>query len=179
MKLTRNTKLCKSTGGENIEVIFRSLTITEMHVIDKINSSFHKAEIAFELGYISGGKPNFLVQQEIGRDVIMISTVEMNNETLFSLTVDEYRSSIDNDMMLTLIQHVLNILPGTSIEYLFSLTHLDIIELAAMCEKISNKKIFNNGQSQSQSHEIKQEEGFFAEDDGKSLQDKMKEMEKF
>jgi len=174
MNLTRNTKLCKATDGADMEILFRSLTITELHVIEKLNSQFHKAEIAFELGYISGGKPNYLVQQEIGRDIIAASSVEINNETLFSLTVDEFRASIEDDMTLTLIQHIMNILPGTSIEYLLSLTHLDIIELAAMCEKISNKKIFNNAPKT----EIQQEKGFF-EDDGKSLQDKMKEMDKF
>jgi len=175
MNLTRNTKLCKATNEDGVEIIFRSLTITELKVLDNIVSQFHKAEIAFELGYISGGKPNFFLQQEIGRDIITASSLEINDETLFALTVDDMRASIDNDMIFNLIQHIISILPSTTIEYLLNLTYLDIIELAALCEKMSNKKIFTNTQSAS----IKREDGFLSDDSGKSLQDKMKEMEKF
>lgn len=178
MKITRNTKLYRASDGKAVEIVYRTLTITELKTIESIKNQFYKAEFAYELGYISGNEPNFLAKYQIGLDIIEASTFELNNETLFSLTIDDFRSSVKEDLAFNLISHVVNVFPGTSLEYLLNITYTDLMEIAAFCEKITNKKIFNMNSSSVLS-EKKQNGKVFFEDDGKTLQEKMKEISDF
>jgi len=180
MKLTRNTKLYTASDGKQVSVIYRTLTVSEIAVIDKIKNSYYKAEIAYDLAYISGNEPNFLAKYQIGMDIIESSLLEINDETLFTLTVDDFRSSVKNDLAFNLIPSIINVLPGTSIEYLLNITYLDLIELGALCEKITNKKIFSTNNSISKPSETKKDgKLFFDDNDGRSLQEKMKDLSNF
>ncbi len=176
MKITRQTKLYKSQTDTDVFVTFRTLNISELKVIDSIKSQFHKAEIAFELGYISGDNPNYLIKEQIGRDIIEASSIAMDDEVLFELIVEDFRTAVNNDMMFDLCARILEAIPSTTIEYLMSCTFNDLIELVAFVEKLTNKKIFKF--EKKQDINIKDEKAFFQED-GKTLQDKMKEMDKF
>jgi len=179
MNLTRNTKMYKSSNSEgNVDVMCRSLTLLELNVIGKMTSHFHKCEFAFQLAYISGTKPNFFAQQQIGNDVIVDSNIEFNNMELFELTVEEMRHAVKDDNTLNLIHHISNSFPGTSLEYLLNLTFLDLIELGALCENITNKKIFTTTNSSANNIKINEGTKTF-EEDGKSLQEKMKDLAKF
>ena len=73
IKLTRNTKLYTAKFN-NETITYRSLTVAELKIIDNIQNQVNKAEVAFKLGYISGPTPNFLIMNEIGRDIIDAST---------------------------------------------------------------------------------------------------------
>ena len=182
MTLTRNTKLYKSSDGKDVEIIYRTLNVTEISVLDNINHPYTKAETAYELGYISGNEPNFFSKHQIGLDIIKSSTIELNNATLLGLTVDDFRASVKDDQILTLSLAITNTM-NISFEYLQTLTYLDLIELGALCESITNKKIFTVGggsSSQPLSNKTVNDDGSqFFQDDGKSLQDKMKEMQDF
>ena len=178
MKLTRNTKLYKSSDGTNVEITFRTLNVTELSVIESINSQYHKKDTAYNLGYISGDEPNFFVKQQIGQDIIEASTLELQDETLLELTIDDFRNSVKNDFIFGLIQSIVAVIPSTSIEYLLSLTLKDLIELTVLCENLTNKKIFSGPSTSSNSVQIKDDHAFF-EDDGKSLQEKMKDLGNF
>jgi Mor family transcriptional regulator len=75
--------------------------------------------------------------------------------------------------------NILDIIPNTSIEYLFNLTYLDLFELGALCEKITNKKLFTIDSRSVLPKAEKTDGKTFFPDDGKSLQEKMKEMREF
>ena len=182
MNITRNTKLFKASSDAGNEVIFRTLNVNELALLDSIKSVYHKHEMAYK---IAVEKPNdnmnFFEVQQVGRDIVSASMLTLSNPDMLELTVDEFRGGIEDDPILTLITHIIGTLPNTSIEYLLNQTYEDLIELAVLCEKISNKKIFNSGSLKTQPKqdiEIKEDKSFF-KDDGKSLQDKMKEMADF
>ena len=180
MKFTRNTKLYTATDGKQVSIVYRTLTITELSVIEKIHNSFYRSEIAYDLAYISGNEPHFLAKYQIGQDIIEASMLEVNDETLFGLTVDDFRISVKNDLAFNLIPSIISILPGTTVEYLLNITYLDLIELGALCEKMSNKKIFNTTNTITKAQE-QQKDGklFFDDNDGRSLQEKMKDLSNF
>jgi len=180
MKFTRNTKLYNSTDGKEVSIVYRTLTISEISVIDRIKNAYYRAEMAYELGYISGNEPHFLAKYQIGQDILEASSLEVNDETLFALTVDDFRASIKGDLAFNLIPSIINVLPGTTVEYLLNITYLDLIELGALCEKMANKKIFNTTNTISKAHE-QQKDGklFFDDNDGRSLQEKMKDLSNF
>ena len=179
MQFTKKTKLYESKA-ENVRVIFRTLTVTEISVINSIKSDFHKKETAFQLGYVSGEIPNFSIQQQIGADIMEASTLEISNTDYFELTVDQLREEVNTDNTYDLISTILSVMPQTSIEYLVNLTYVDLMELVVLCEKMTNKKIFTVGKkTQNDSGvQIKDEHTFF-EEDGMSLQEKMKEQKGF
>ena len=182
MKLTRNTKLYKASDGtSDVEVICRSLTMIELKVIDNMKSHFHKCETAFQLSHVSGDTPNFFAQQQIGNDILQNSNIQFYNQELFELTVEEMRHTVKEDNTLDLITHITQNFPGTSLDYLFNLTFVDLVELGALCEKITNKKIFTISGSNASNININENTGAaqFDEDDGKSMQDKMKELANF
>lgn len=180
MKLTKNTKLYSSTNGKTVNVTYRTLNVTELSIIERIKNPYLRSEMAYELGYISGNEPNFLAKHQIGLDIIESSNLEMNDETLLGLTIDDFRSSVKNDFVFNIITNIISVLPSTSIEYLLNLTYLDLLELGALCEKITNKKIFNVSQSLTKTNEVvKDGKKFFDDNDGKSMQEKMKELSNF
>ena len=180
MKFTRNTKLYTATDGQQVSVIYRTLTISELSVIEKIHNSFYRSEIAYDLAYISGNDPHFLAKYQIGQDIIQASTLEVNDETLLVLTVEDFRVSVKNDLAFNLIPSIINVLPGTTIEYLLNITYLDLIELGTLCEKMTNKKIFNTTTALSKPIDnVKDGKLFFDDNDGRSLQEKMKDLSNF
>ena len=180
MKLTRNTKLYIANDGKQVSVVYRTLTISEIAVLEKIHNSVYKAETAYDIAYISGNEPNFLAKYQIGQDIIEASVLEINDETLFALTVDDFRDTVKNDLAFNLIPSIITVLPGTTIEYLLNLTYLDLIELGALCEKMSNKKIFNTTTALSKPVDTKKDgKLFFDDNDGRSLQEKMKDLSNF
>jgi len=176
MKYTRHTKLYLAKDSKNVEIIFRTLTITELSVIDHIKDKVMKAEMAYELGYISGNEPNFFAKYQIGQDIISSSVFPVQNEMILSLTLDDLKSSLNDDFVINVVTSILGIIPNTSIEYLFNLTYLDLLELGLLCEKMTNKKLFNI--STGAKSVLDKNKPFF-KDDGKTLQEKMKEMSDF
>jgi len=185
MNLTRNTKLFRAYSESGKTAIYKTLSISELSVIEKIESIYHKNEFAYQIGKVSGDDMNFFEEQQIGKQIINSSLILFENQNLFELTIDEFRETLDNDAVFTLISNIIGIMPNVSIEYLLSLTYEDIIELTVFCEKISNKVIFNTTASTAPTQrlnptpEIVEEGKTFFQDDGKSLQEKMKESEKF
>ena len=184
MNLTRNTKLFRAHSESGKTAIYRTLNVSELSVIEKIESIYHKNEFAYQLAKISGDDMNFFEEQQVGKQIINSSLVLFDNQNLFELTIDEFRETLDSDAIFTLISNIIGILPSISVEYLLSLTYEDIIELTVFCEKISNKIIFNTNTQQRTQHlnptpEVINDGKTFFEDDGKSLQEKMKESEKF
>lgn len=180
MKYTRQTKLFRATDDKNIEVIYKTLSISELYFLDKIRNPLLKAEMAYDLGYISGNEPNFFAKHQIGLSIIHASSLEVNDDMLLGMTIDEFRSSTRNDNMMIIIMNILEIIPNTTIDYLFNLTYLDLLELGALCERMTNKKLFTIDTKSvlAKTEKVGDGKSFF-QDDGKTLQDKMKEMKEF
>ena len=175
---TRNTKLYTAKYNDEI-VVYKTLTLLQLKIIDNVNNQLSKAEIAFDLAYVSGPIPDFLIKEQIGKDAIEISSLVMSNPQLLELTVEDVRVSIKSDLIFDMMITILNIIPNTTIEYLFNLTFNDLIELTVLAENQTNKKLFKFD------NKVKQEEtqigdpSFFNEDAGNSMQDKMKELGDF
>jgi hypothetical protein len=180
MKLTRNTKLYKATDRKNSNVVYKTLTVTELAVIDRVKNPLLRAELAYDLGYISGDCSNFFSKYQIGMQIIQNSTTVVSDDVLFELTIDEMRNSVKSDFVLSILTQIVSTFPGTSIEYLFSLNTTDLIELGALCEVVTNKKIFNVGNKPKPQNTVADSNGnnFFS-NDGKSLQEQMKELNGF
>jgi len=178
MKFTRNTKLYKASDGKSVNVVYRTLTVTELKVLENVTNQFNKCELAYDIAYISGNEPNFFAKHQIGKDIIDASMVELNNDTLFELIIEDFRASTKNDLVISIILSIVELFPATSIEYLFNLTIKDLLELGVLCENVTNKKLFNVGNVQKTKLKNNNGKAFF-DDDGKSLQDKMKEMRDF
>lgn len=182
MNITRNTKIYKATSEKGNEVLFRTLSVTELTLVDRIESIFHKNEMAYEIAAIEKNRNlNYFEIQQIGKDVINASMMLMGNDDLFELTIDELRASVKTDPILTIISNIIGVIPNVSLEYLLTLTYEDLLELGVFCEELTNKKIFKQKTATTrptQDVEIKENKSFFKED-GKSLQDKMKELGDF
>jgi len=178
MNLTRQTKLYKSTFDDK-EVIYRTLNITEINVINNISNTYYKYDVAYDLAVINkDDEINYLIKQQIGKDIIESSALSLSDDMILSLTVDGFRESVKNDFTLTLIPQIMNVL-NVNLEYLLSLTIDDLIELTALCEIMTNKKIFKDIDMPKEDVAIKNDNPQFFPEDGKSLQDKMKELEGF
>lgn len=178
MKFTRHTKLYKATDGKSVNVVYRTLTVVELKVLENIKTQFTKYEMAYDLGYISGNEPNFFAKFQIGKDILDSSMLEISDDNLFELIVEDFRQEIGSDLILSLITNIIDVFPNTSLEYLFNLTIKDLIELGVLCERVTNKKVFNVGNTPKARLQKNNEQTFF-DDDNKSLQEKMKELGSF
>jgi len=174
MNLTRQMKFYRSTA-KNTEVIWKTLSITQLKIIDSIKSPYMKAEMAFEFGKVSGDTPNFLILEQIGLEILNISSIYTTNEQLMEFKVDELRKDIGKDMVIDIIQIIMGAMPSVSFEYLTTLTYNDLLELGVIVERITQKQVFNFDEEEATSLDIQGEHNYFKEDAGKSLQDKMKE----
>lgn len=151
---------------------------------------------------------NFTVIHQIGKHVLDNSWFVVTDNEMFTLTIEDFRVKVENDTGLNMILEIMKVIPTTSFEYLSSLTFTDLIELMCICEKITKKKLFNintiqqnkpiqdikpkpmlKTNSKPMDNELlnildqektvsKDGHSYFAED-GKSMQQRMKEDKKF
>jgi len=172
--MTRNTKTYK-TKIKDQEIHYRTLNVTELHVINNMNNDFYKNETAAKISLLDEYDIEYAALQSIGKDVLLRSQIILYDSDLYKLTVDNFRNAIKQDETMILITKILQGIPGVSIEFLYSQTFTDLLELGCICEHLTNKSFFKF----SQTMEIEQKNGTtFFKDDGKSLQEKIREAEK-
>lgn len=171
--MTRNTQLYKINYKDQ-EVLYRDLTVLELSYLKNISNIALREEIAAKTAIINTD-PNTIdwqILNQIGKDILIRSTNIVDNATLFELTVKEFRDNVQNDPTLLAISNITSILKNESVLELLNLTHKDLIELVCFCETRTNKKIFNVGKGPI----VK---GTHLARDGKSLKEKMEELNKF
>jgi len=184
--MTRNTRLFRikfSTGA----VTARSLTVEEVAYLDRLANYAKKCELAATMSIMDSTINNYRLEIfKIGEAVLENSVSIIHDPELFELTVQEFRNKVNNDTVSKMMLELMSKVPGTTFDFLLSRTHEDLMELMCMCEVITGKKSFNF--SKSDNNTAKFPENFktitrddgrtYFEDDGKSIQEKMKEEEK-
>lgn len=178
--MTRNTKLYRSKikdkNGKEIEIIYRDLTVNELSFINNIKSEDKKREYACKFALEGNYNLQWPAIIQVGEIIILKSRSVSEDRDLFELTVKDFRESIPQDSVLSLIGHICRVFPGTSVTDLLNLTYKDLIELVCLCEIATNKKIFD---VQSIIGNVKRNGKTEFPDDGKSLKEKMDELKKF
>lgn len=179
---TRNTKLYKSTvfnqNGDKVDVIYRDLNVEETTYIINLKNESKKREEAYKLAVDGEYHLSWPTILQIGETIILKSKNITEDDELFNLTVQDYRESVNNDSTFNLISQISRVFSGTSITDLLKLTYRDLIELVCLCEVMTNKKLFNvDGRIGKQNNPKNKQTEF--PDDGKTLQEKMKELKKF
>lgn len=178
--MTRNTKLYKVTH-KNQEIIYRDLTVAELGVLDKIKADTSKFEFAAHLALVKPTDTNgipFGVLIQIGRNAY-INSYKIKDKNVFELTVEELRKGFDadSDSPMPLIEEIIKAMPGQSATDLMNLTFKDLIELVCLAERIRGIQILNAGKVQKQRQKgAKLVDTSELPDDGKSLQQKMAEL---
>lgn len=173
MNYTRNTKLYKITYNDNgikKEVIYRDLTNLEYSFLSNITNDVLKVEMAGKTVVEDSNIPIGTILR-IGKQVIDNVTNLLGSEELLNITIGEFKNNIKNDSIMIYIREILSILPGQSFTELLNLNLKDLIELVVLCEEIQGKPIFKRSG-------IKLKHNL-TDDDKKSLQQKMNELNKF
>jgi len=143
--MTKNTKFYKAkVEGSDDTIIYRTLTVKELGIVNGIQNPAYKNELTAKLGITEGYSTDlhYTAINQIGIDILNKSTEIMTDKDLFDIVVDTYRASVQDDTTLELIKHILTVMPNLSIQYLLDQTYADLIELVCFCENVSGKKIF-------------------------------------
>lgn len=180
--MTRNTKLYQVTYlGKKI--IYRDLTVKEVDFIDGIKDQILKSELAGKLALIEPTDTikvpaGILIQ--IGYNSLKNSVKNTRDKDLFEITVKEFRKNLEEESKspIPLIIEILKVLPGQSATDLMNLTYNDLIELVCACEKIKGAQILSVGGKHKPHKGVKLVDPKNLPDDGKSLQQKMDELNK-
>lgn len=176
--MTRNTVLRK-IKFDNQVVVYRDLTVLELTHLDNIKNEATKFERAAQLAIVE--RPNvslpWNILFQIGQKAIAHSTKYVNDRDLFEITVKDIRRQFsESDSPLILIGKILEAFPGQSIVELQNLTHKDLIELGCLVESMTQRPIFKvKGAPTRKKGASLVNPSEFA-DDGKSLQEKMTEL---
>lgn len=177
MQITRNTKYYKSTvkdiSNNEIDILYRELNILELSFLDNINSQNKKFEISYDLAVDKEYNILWPTKLQIGELILVKSLKIVADKDLFEITIKNMREKISNDTTINMITHITQVFPGTSILELFKLNHKDLIELTCICENMTNKRIFDLKKLQPKTG-LKE-----FPDDGKTLQEKMNELQQF
>jgi len=173
--MTRNTKLHRVIiDGKRTNIYYRTLTINEVTFLNNINNKFDKHEQAYKLGVVEGADNDlqFSAIALIGEQIIYNSVKDVDDPSLFSMNINEIRHKMDSDFTFSLISKLLGIFPNVSILDLLNLTYKDLVEMACLAEKMTNKKLFKDSIKKDI---ITQENHNYFPDDGTSLADKIKQ----
>lgn len=178
--MTRNTKLYQVTYN-NVKIIFRDLTVKEVDFIDGITNEVLKGELAGKLAIIEPTDTKDVpigVLLQVGSKAFKNSIKNKRDKDLYEIAVKDFRKKLEDESKspLPLIVEILKVLPGQSVTDLLDLTYNDLIELACMCEKIKGSQILNTSQGIPKKKGIKLIDPRNLPDDGKSLKDKMAEL---
>ncbi len=143
--MTRNTKFYKVTiDGYDDTIIYRTLSVKELGIVNGIQNPAYKNEMAAKLGITEGYSTNihFTAINQIGIAILSKSTEIIADKDLFDIVVDTYRTSVQDDTTLGLIKQILSVLPNLTLDFLLDQTYADLVELVCLCEGICGKKIF-------------------------------------
>lgn len=144
--MTRNTRFYRAIFDDHpeYEILFRSLTVSEVAVINRISNNGYKAEVAYDIAVTKSNipDPNYLIKKTVGEQIVEQTLRVTNDEELFMVTVQTFRESVQDDFILNIIKFIGSSM-NVSIDYLMNCTTEDLIELATMCETINNKRFFD------------------------------------
>jgi len=198
-KATRNMKFVRS-NLHGIDYIFRQLSISEINMLDGMESGYYKNELACNICCIEGYLEDLTWQekQKLGNKILEFSTNLGKNSDYFETIAKKHQLRLNTDHTIDMIKIILENLPGVTIEYLLSLTYEDLIELVCVCEKLANKRFFTfkstatamkvGNKKPSQDLPSSLPPGTLISDDGKlffeetetaTLKDKMRDANKF
>jgi len=175
--ITRNTKLYKINFNQNNkkeEAYYRDLSVLEMSFLSNIKNDAIRCEMAANLAIYERDPSDIPigVKLQIGREVLTKDSEILSSKQLFEITISELRDKLKNDDYMIAIKYILATIPGQSFTDLIKLNLKDILELVCLCESITGKPIFDT-----------KKRGLVntknLPDDGKSLQEKMNELNSF
>ena len=175
--ISRNTKLYKISylnKQEKVEVLYRDLTTLELSYLYNIKNDITRYDMAAKVS-ICNCDPSIVPlghRIKIGEEVLNKGLELTNDIQLLEISVSEFRESIKTDDVLMCLKHILSVLPGQSFTDLLKLNFKDLIELTCLCEEISGKPIFTFGGKRGTTLINPKN----LPDDGKSLQQKMDEL---
>jgi hypothetical protein len=177
--MTKNTKLYKTTfkkDKKTVDVYFRDLTILELEFLNNIKNEIIKNEIAGKISVynMEANKVPFPTLVMIGEQAISYSNKEVNDITLLEIFVSESREKLKEHYLYIGLKDILEAFPGQSITDLLKLTPRDIFELMCLAELILKRPLFKFGGFKKQGRTLVNPSQF--PDDGKSLQEKMDEL---
>lgn len=181
--MTRNTKLYKTSftkKGEKIQVHFRDLTVLELSFFDNIKNDAVRLDMIARTS-IQNMSPDDVpwpTRLNIGEQAYNQSVKEIQDLKLLEICVSEFRDDVSKDYVLKAIAHIVEAFPGQSVTDLLKLTAKDLIELMCLSEKILNKQFFDFGNTPKKKGMSLVNSSEF-EDDGKSLQEKMDQLNGF
>lgn len=180
MTTTKNTTLHK-IKYDKTTVVFRDLTINEVCFLKNIKEEVYKQEYAGTFAIVEPTDTTSIpwaIKLQVGQRAIFNSTKTLNDKDLFEVTVKEYRQQLEKDTTspMPLMIEILKVLPGQSITELLNMTYNDLIEIACVCESLSGKQILNVEKGFTKKKGIKLLDPKTLPDDGKSLQEKMTEL---
>lgn len=176
---TKHTKLHRTSIPQG-EILFRDLSVGEVAFLTNIKSDVRRNEFAAEAAIVK--KPDSIdvpwpVLQQIGSSAMNHSLKYVNDKQLFEIAVKESREDVNNGTTpLGLISHIVKAFPGTSLLELLNMTFRDLIELTCLAEAVTESKVFNVAGSPIRKKGTKLVNPAALEDDGKSLQEKMSEL---
>lgn len=178
--MTRNTKLYKTSfmrNSEKIEVLYRDLTTLELSFLFNIKNDISRYDMAASVA-IYNYNPSEVpigVKVKIGEEILSKALEIVNDIQLLEISVSEFRESVKKDDVMMCIKYILSIIPGQSFTDLLNLNFKDLIELVCLCEEITGKSIFTFGGKKGTTLINPKN----LPDDGKSLQQKMDELNNF
>lgn len=179
--MTRNTKIYKTSFKEKnktIEVRFRTLSALEITFFDNIKNYDLRNELAGKTAIINidSSKVPWPILMKIGEDVYYQSTKDVSDVQLLEICIKDFREKIKSDYVLVAIKDIIEAFPGQSITELLKLTPLDLIELVCLAEAVLKRPLFTVGDPKRRGGLIDPRK---LPDDGKSLQEKMNDLNKY
>lgn len=181
--MTRNTKLYQISYN-GIKIVYRDLTAKEVGFVENIKTETLRYEIAAKLVISeptdTTGIPIGIMLQ-IGSNAYINSSKYIRDKDLFEITVKESRDGLEKETSspMALIAEIIKSIPGQSITDLFELTYKDLIELVCVCEKIRGVQLLSVVDGLQKKKGIRLVDPKNLPDEGKSLQQKMDDLNNF
>ena len=179
--MTQNTKTYQVKSGK-LTVTYRTLTSGELSFLNNIKNEIYKQEFSAKLAIVDPTDTTSIpwpILLQIGSSIYFKSSNVMNDKDLFDVTVKDYRVKLEreDEGPMCLIGEIIRVFPGQQITELLKLTYEDLIELVCLAEKLSGKQLFSVGKlSSGKKKGVKLIDPSKLPDDGKSLKDKMAEL---
>jgi len=180
--MTKNTTFYRIKQQDK-EIIYKDLSVLELSYLENIKNDITRNEFAAKACIVSPDNLSSVpwpILQQVGRNAIENSVKYISDKQLFEISVKEYRNTLsDKNSSLSMIKHIMLAFPGQSITDLLKLTWKDLIELVCLSEEVLGKRIFNiaGGPQAPIKKGTRLVNPQYFRDDGKSLQDKMNELD--
>jgi len=172
--MTRNTQVYRSIviiADEEVEIMYRDLTVLELSFIKNINIPAFAEETAGRISILNVDPTElpWAIVIQIGQNILGKAYDTITNETIHKGLLEDFKNKVKEDGVIYLIIQIKKVFPTESILSLLNLTYKDLLELTVLAEIMSGTNIISDEPKQTNKRKLVNPNNL--PDGGKALQE--------